>query len=168
MPIDLHGFCCAGSDDGRVYIWDAKSGDVICALEADEDIVNSVAAHPSLPYLATSGIEDKVRIWGPHSSPVYQDLSEQIQRNQVGLLVYLAPYQRLLCPYSPSTYCCALATALFTYCSAMIDNVIVYRPDTLAVTPFLLMQRSTAVQFHSAIEHLQRLGGQLAYSVTIP
>lgn len=98
MPIDLHGFCCAGSDDGRVYIWDAKSGDVICALEADEDIVNSVAAHPSLPYLATSGIEDKVRIWGPHSSPVYQDLSEQIQRNQVGLLVYLAPYQQLAMP----------------------------------------------------------------------
>lgn len=76
----------AGSDDGRVYIWDAKSGAVICALEADEDIVNSVAAHPTLPYLATSGIEDKVRIWGPHSSPVHQDLSEQILRNQVGLV----------------------------------------------------------------------------------
>ena len=65
---------------------DAKSGAVICALEADEDIVNSVAAHPTLPYLATSGIEDKVRIWGPHSSPVHQDLSEQILRNQVGLV----------------------------------------------------------------------------------
>jgi len=74
----------------------------------------------------------------------------------------------LLCPYSPSTYCCALGDSSFTYCSTMIDSVIVYRPDTLAVTPFLLMQRSTAVQFHSAIEHLQRLGGQLADSVTIP
>lgn len=81
--------CSAGSDDGRVYIWAARSGALICALEADEDIVNSVAAHPSLPYLATSGIEDKVRIWGPCSSPVHQNLSEQIQRNQVGLTSYI-------------------------------------------------------------------------------
>lgn len=75
----------AGSDDGRVYIWDARSGAMICALDADEDIVNSVAAHPTLPYLATSGIEDKVRIWGPRSGALHQDLSEQIQRNQVHL-----------------------------------------------------------------------------------
>ena len=75
----------AGSDDGRVYIWDARSGAIICALDADEDIVNSVAAHPTLPYLATSGIEDKVRIWGPRSNAVNQDLTEQIQRNQVSL-----------------------------------------------------------------------------------
>ena len=75
----------AGSDDGKVYIWDARSGAIVCALDADEDIVNSVAAHPTLPYLATSGIEDKVRIWGPRSNAVHQDLTEQIQRNQVNL-----------------------------------------------------------------------------------
>ncbi len=75
----------AGSDDGKVYIWDARSGAIVCALNADEDIVNSVAAHPTLPYLATSGIEDKVRIWGPRSNAVHQDLTEQIQRNQVSL-----------------------------------------------------------------------------------
>ena len=69
-----------------MYIWDGRSGAVICALKADENIVNSVAAHPSLPYLATSGIEDKVRIWGPHSAEtrVPQDLFEQIRRNQAG------------------------------------------------------------------------------------
>ena len=86
----------AGSDDGRVYIWDARSGAVICALEADEDIVNSVAAHPTLPYLATSGIEDKVRIWGPRSSVVNQDLSEQIQKNQVGSIFLHACASMLL------------------------------------------------------------------------
>ena len=69
-----------------MYIWDTKTGGVICALQADEDIVNSVAAHPTLPYLATSGIEDRIRIWGPNSSPVHQDLSEQIRQNQVSAL----------------------------------------------------------------------------------
>ena len=91
--------CSAGSDDGRVYIWDARSGALVCALEADEDIVNSVAAHPSLPYLATSGIEDKVRIWGPRSSPVHQYLSEQIQRNQVGFTSSIAYMQSLAVHY---------------------------------------------------------------------
>ena len=37
----------------------------IQVLKADEDVVNCVQPHPSLPLLATSGIESVVRLWSP-------------------------------------------------------------------------------------------------------
>ena len=37
----------------------------IRALQADEDVANCVQPHPSLPVLATSGIENVVRLWRP-------------------------------------------------------------------------------------------------------
>ncbi|PNW77166.1 hypothetical protein CHLRE_10g425050v5 [Chlamydomonas reinhardtii] len=55
----------AGSDCGRVYLYDAASGAVLRALPADEDVANCVQCHPSLPVIATSGIETVVRLWSP-------------------------------------------------------------------------------------------------------
>ena len=40
-------------------------GDIVKVLEADEDVANCVRCHPSLPVLATSGIESVVRLWAP-------------------------------------------------------------------------------------------------------
>ena len=37
----------------------------IQVLKADEDVVNCVQPHPTLPLLATSGIESVVRLWSP-------------------------------------------------------------------------------------------------------
>ena len=34
-------------------------------LHGDADVTNSVAPHPHLPVLATSGIEDHVKLWEP-------------------------------------------------------------------------------------------------------
>ena len=34
-------------------------------LPADEEVANTVQCHPHLPVLATSGIEDIVRLWAP-------------------------------------------------------------------------------------------------------
>ena len=78
------GVCiCAGSDDGRVFIYDARGGAPIIALEADEDVANCVAPHPSLPVLATSGIESAVRLWSPKGPAATPDLAQEIAANQV-------------------------------------------------------------------------------------
>lgn len=38
-----------------------ESGEVVQVLQADEDVANCVQPHPSLPMLATSGIEPVIR-----------------------------------------------------------------------------------------------------------
>jgi len=58
-------FVMAGSDDGKFFIWDRKSGNIIKVLVGDESIVNCLQSHPTAPLLATSGIESVVRIWHP-------------------------------------------------------------------------------------------------------
>lgn len=73
---------CAGSDDGRVFIFDARTGAPIIALQADDDVANCVAPHPSLPVLATSGIESAVRIWAPKGAMQWPDLRQEISANQ--------------------------------------------------------------------------------------
>mmetsp|Transcript_43737 Transcript_43737/g.72451 ORF Transcript_43737/g.72451 Transcript_43737/m.72451 type:complete len:223 (+) Transcript_43737:324-992(+) len=58
-------YVVAGSDDGRVFLWEAGSGRLVGSWTADEDIVNCVQPHPFDPVLATSGIENCVRLWAP-------------------------------------------------------------------------------------------------------
>eukprot|EP01023_Acetabularia_acetabulum_P038508 TRINITY_DN36933_c0_g1_i1.p2 TRINITY_DN36933_c0_g1~~TRINITY_DN36933_c0_g1_i1.p2 ORF type:complete len:216 (-),score=36.93 TRINITY_DN36933_c0_g1_i1:58-705(-) len=55
----------AGSDDGQIIIYNAASGVPIKNLKADEDVANCIQCHPSEPVLATSGIENTVKIWSP-------------------------------------------------------------------------------------------------------
>ncbi|CBJ48541.1 conserved unknown protein [Ectocarpus siliculosus] len=62
---DGGGYVTSGSDDGRVFIWERSSGRLVRAIKADDQIVNCVAPHPSLPVLATSGLESVARIWSP-------------------------------------------------------------------------------------------------------
>ncbi|CAM9405063.1 unnamed protein product [Ectocarpus sp. 4 AP-2014] len=62
---DGGGYVASGSDDGRVFIWESSSGRLVRAIKADDQIVNCVTPHPSLPVLATSGLESVVRLWSP-------------------------------------------------------------------------------------------------------
>lgn len=66
-----------------MFIYDARSGAPILALQADEDVANCVAPHPSLPVLATSGIESAVRLWAPIGPALRADLLDEISANQV-------------------------------------------------------------------------------------
>ncbi|EKX46324.1 hypothetical protein GUITHDRAFT_107932 [Guillardia theta CCMP2712] len=59
-------FVVGGSDDGKAYIWDRKTGKLLRILSADQDIVNCCQANPHEFLLATSGIEDHVRLWRPN------------------------------------------------------------------------------------------------------
>lgn len=50
-----------GSDQGHVLLFDSWSGRLLRVLWADTEVANCVQCHPTLPVLATSGLEDVVR-----------------------------------------------------------------------------------------------------------
>lgn len=58
-------YVMSGSDCGHVFIWERKTGKLVMLLEADQHVVNCLQPHPTLPYLATSGIDYNVKIWSP-------------------------------------------------------------------------------------------------------
>ena len=59
-------YIASGSDDGHLFIWDRLTGELLMSRLADADVVNCVLAHPFLPILVTSGLDDVIRIWGPN------------------------------------------------------------------------------------------------------
>ena len=63
LRLGRDGWVVAGSDDGRVFIWDAQTSILVGVLEGDADIVNCVRPHPTLPALAVSGIESEARLF---------------------------------------------------------------------------------------------------------
>lgn len=58
-------FVLSGSDDGHIYGWDLDSEHIVCFLQGDRGIVNCLLVHPTLPVLASSGLESDVKIWEP-------------------------------------------------------------------------------------------------------
>lgn len=72
-----------GSDDGKVFIFDASTGRPVKVLDADDDVANCVQCHPTLPVLATSGIGTVVRLWSPLRDAGEPDnLDEIVNKNQ--------------------------------------------------------------------------------------
>ncbi|KAM7314262.1 DDB1 and CUL4-associated factor 8 isoform X2 [Ixodes scapularis] len=59
-------YVISGSDCGYVYLWDKESGHIIHYMHGDEEgVVNCLEPHPSCPILATSGLDEDVKIWVP-------------------------------------------------------------------------------------------------------
>ncbi|KAG6453902.1 WD and tetratricopeptide repeats protein 1 isoform X2 [Manduca sexta] len=81
-------YIAAGSDDGSMFIWCRKTGNIVRCLRGDESIVNCIQMHPSMFLLATSGIEPVVRLWSPRpedgseESRVVRDCGEAAHANQ--------------------------------------------------------------------------------------
>eukprot|EP01134_Creolimax_fragrantissima_P004371 CFRG4371T1 len=61
-------YVMSGSDDGRVYVWEKDSGQLVQFLEGDNDVVNQIIGHPTLPVIACSGIDDTIKIFEPTAS----------------------------------------------------------------------------------------------------
>lgn len=56
----------SGSDCGHIFVWCAASGRVVAMLRGDDDTVNCLEPHPHhLLTVATSGIDDTVKLWTP-------------------------------------------------------------------------------------------------------
>lgn len=58
-------FIVAGSDDGLFFVWDKQTENNLLILKGDGSIVNCLQPHPSQFMLATSGIDNEVKIWTP-------------------------------------------------------------------------------------------------------
>ena len=67
-------FVVSGSDDGHVYIWNKDNQKIVQWLHGDDSgVVNALEPHPTLPFLAVSGLDNSVKIFGP-SSPTRNSL----------------------------------------------------------------------------------------------
>eukprot|EP01114_Cavostelium_apophysatum_P010368 TRINITY_DN2400_c0_g1_i1.p2 TRINITY_DN2400_c0_g1~~TRINITY_DN2400_c0_g1_i1.p2 ORF type:complete len:692 (-),score=192.97 TRINITY_DN2400_c0_g1_i1:2965-5040(-) len=58
-----NSYVATGCDSGHLFIWDKKSGQLAQLLLADKNVVNGVAPHPSLPIIATCGIDSSAKIF---------------------------------------------------------------------------------------------------------
>ncbi|XP_013612883.1 PREDICTED: DDB1- and CUL4-associated factor 8-like protein 2 isoform X1 [Brassica oleracea var. oleracea] len=56
-------YVVSGSDCGRIFIWKKRSGELIRVMEADRYVVNCIEPHPHIPVLASSGIENDIKVW---------------------------------------------------------------------------------------------------------
>lgn len=65
-------YVMSGSDCGHVFTWDRKTGKLVMLMEADRHVVNCLQPHPTLPYLATSGIDYDIKIWSPMDEEVFR------------------------------------------------------------------------------------------------
>jgi len=81
-------FVCAGSDDGKVLIWDTATSNLVRVLTADNNTVNCVQAHPVGPMLASSGIDPVIRLWAPlpedgeEEECLVKDMEKVVRDNQ--------------------------------------------------------------------------------------
>jgi len=53
-------YVVSGSDDGRIFIWIRK---LVNLLRGDHHVVKCASGHPFDMVLATSGIENNVKVW---------------------------------------------------------------------------------------------------------
>ncbi|GAB0099955.1 DDB1- and CUL4-associated factor 6 [Sergentomyia squamirostris] len=58
-------YVMSGSDCGHIFTWERATGKLVMVMEADHHVVNCIQPHPTLPYLASSGIDYDVKIWAP-------------------------------------------------------------------------------------------------------
>ncbi|KAG0485172.1 hypothetical protein HPP92_009251 [Vanilla planifolia] len=58
-------FVASGSDDGRWFIWEKRTGRLVKVLLGDEAVVNCVQCHPCDCAVATSGIDNTIKMWNP-------------------------------------------------------------------------------------------------------
>ncbi|CAF0923462.1 unnamed protein product [Brachionus calyciflorus] len=103
-------FVAAGSDDGSFFIWDKKTTNIIRVLKGDESIVNCIQTHPYSCYMATSGIDNEVRIWAPNYNEkiadeydrVITDVKSTVLNNQVKMNSH--PFEYLFLNYSQNNW----------------------------------------------------------------
>ncbi|KAG9070386.1 DDB1- and CUL4-associated factor 6 [Linnemannia hyalina] len=59
-------FVMSGSDDGRIYVWNKKTGKLLNVVRGDKRVVNCLHPHPFSKFLlAASGIDNTIKIFMP-------------------------------------------------------------------------------------------------------
>lgn len=60
----------SGSDCGNIFIWHKESEAVVQWFRGDSmGVVNCLEGHPHYPIIATSGLDESVKVWAPMNKP---------------------------------------------------------------------------------------------------
>ncbi|KAK9877190.1 hypothetical protein WA026_016938 [Henosepilachna vigintioctopunctata] len=81
-------YVMSGSDCGHIFVWDRHTGNLKMLMPADRHVVNCLQPHPTLPILATSGIDHDIKLWAPILEEPSFDMGvaeELISRNAIML-----------------------------------------------------------------------------------
>lgn len=64
-------FIVSGSDCGNIFFWERETEAIVQWMAGDENgVVNCLEPHPEIPVLATSGLDEDVKIWVPSCEQV--------------------------------------------------------------------------------------------------
>ncbi|KAK6144486.1 hypothetical protein DH2020_021306 [Rehmannia glutinosa] len=63
-------YVVSGSDCGYIFIWKKRGSQLVRSMIGDIHTVNQLERHPLIPILATCGIENDIKIWGPSSNSI--------------------------------------------------------------------------------------------------
>ncbi|XP_069687028.1 DDB1- and CUL4-associated factor 8-like isoform X2 [Periplaneta americana] len=80
-------YIVSGSDCGNIYFWDKETESIVQWMPGDENgVVNCLEPHPQIPVLATSGLDDDVKIWVPscEQEPTMAGLRSAVVSNYKG------------------------------------------------------------------------------------
>lgn len=68
-------YITTGSDSGKAWIYERKTGSVVSLLSTDTSTCNGVIPHPSLPFFITYGIDSTAKLWraAPCVDPTVDD-----------------------------------------------------------------------------------------------
>ncbi|KAG0622559.1 hypothetical protein M758_3G106900 [Ceratodon purpureus] len=76
-------YIVSGSDCGRVFIWKKRGGKLVALFKGDKSVVNCLEPHPYATILATSGIDDTIKVWAPLSDTTLElpEDAEKVMEN---------------------------------------------------------------------------------------
>lgn len=77
-------YILSGSDCGNIFFWDKESEAVVNYFHGDQGgVVNVLEPHPNLPLLATSGLDNDIKLWMPvsHEDNPLNDLETLMKHN---------------------------------------------------------------------------------------
>ncbi|GMI90994.1 ALTERED SEED GERMINATION 2 [Hibiscus trionum] len=90
-------FVASGSDDGRWFIWEKQTGRLIKMLLGDDAVVNCIQCHPFDCFVATSGIDNTIKLWTPTAAVPSMVAGESVGPEAVNVLDAMESNQRKLC-----------------------------------------------------------------------
>lgn len=80
-------YVVSGSDCGHIFIWKKREARLVRVMVGDRRIVNHVEPHPTIPVLASCGLEKSIKLWAPMSNdicPLPRDLEDILESNRRG------------------------------------------------------------------------------------
>jgi WD repeat-containing protein 42A len=86
-------YVASGSDDGRIFIWEKVTSKLVNIMKGDKQTVNVISGHPNNCVMASSGIDNDVKIWEPIlEEPVdLSSIEEIIEENRQRSLIASNP-----------------------------------------------------------------------------